>query len=68
MHHLTRGLRSANGNQTGWDEYNRLWEPLMATIPNLMSPGNHDGPFRYGNNFVAPYAQVRSMVADGAVL
>eukprot|EP01102_Stenamoeba_stenopodia_P015769 TRINITY_DN5425_c0_g1_i1.p1 TRINITY_DN5425_c0_g1~~TRINITY_DN5425_c0_g1_i1.p1 ORF type:complete len:512 (+),score=90.16 TRINITY_DN5425_c0_g1_i1:56-1591(+) len=44
----------ATGNQTIWDNYGRLMEPLMAFVPTLMSPGNHDGEYMYGNYYDHP--------------
>ena len=41
----------ANGNQPIWDAYGRDMEPLFARIPALLSPGNHDGEFKYGNTY-----------------
>ena len=43
----------ANGNQPVWDAYSRDMEPLWSTIPALVTPGNHDGEFTFGN----PYEQ-----------
>eukprot|EP00756_Hemistasia_phaeocysticola_P043896 Hpha_TRINITY_DN17478_c0_g1::TRINITY_DN17478_c0_g1_i1::g.85822::m.85822 len=44
----------ANGNQTLWDEFHRVWEPVSRQIPTLYSPGNHDGQWVYGNNYRLP--------------
>lgn len=41
--HIAGDVAYADGNQSGWDEFNRLWEPVFSRVPTLMSPGNHDG-------------------------
>merc|ERR1712023_361884 len=48
------GIAYANGNQTLWDEFHRVWEPVSRKIPTLFSPGNHDGQWVYGNNYKLP--------------
>eukprot|EP01064_Diplonema_japonicum_P003305 TRINITY_DN12149_c0_g1_i1.p1 TRINITY_DN12149_c0_g1~~TRINITY_DN12149_c0_g1_i1.p1 ORF type:complete len:496 (+),score=86.17 TRINITY_DN12149_c0_g1_i1:54-1490(+) len=44
----------AGGNQSIWDDFANLWEPVSSRIPTLVSPGNHDGEFLYGNNYHLP--------------
>lgn len=45
----------ANGNQSVWDDFGRLWEPFTQAVPVLLSPGNHDGGWVYGNNVQLPW-------------
>ena len=26
-------------------------DPLLSSVPGLMSPGNHDGEFEFGNSY-----------------
>jgi len=44
----------ANGNQSMWDVYGRAWEPILSTVPTLVSPGNHDGEWTFGNSYDSP--------------
>ena len=51
---LIGDIAYANGNQSIWDDFCRLWEPLLSSLPGLFSPGNHDGDWVYGNNYNLP--------------
>eukprot|EP01060_Flectonema_neradi_P026421 TRINITY_DN3538_c0_g1_i1.p1 TRINITY_DN3538_c0_g1~~TRINITY_DN3538_c0_g1_i1.p1 ORF type:complete len:503 (+),score=97.07 TRINITY_DN3538_c0_g1_i1:37-1545(+) len=44
----------AAGNASLWDTFDSMWEPLSDTIPTIMSPGNHDGDWLFGNNYNLP--------------
>ena len=47
--HVFGDISYANGNQPVWDGYGRDMDPLFSTVPGLMTPGNHDGEFEFGN-------------------
>eukprot|EP00755_Sulcionema_specki_P037900 Sspe_Gene.109852::Locus_90065_Transcript_1_1_Confidence_1.000_Length_1373::g.109852::m.109852 len=43
-----------DGNQSVWDDFATLWEPVSGAVPTLLSPGNHDGDWVFGNNYNPP--------------
>jgi hypothetical protein len=49
--HVFGDIAYANGNQPVWDGYGRDMDPLLSSVPGLMSPGNHDGEFEFGNSY-----------------
>jgi hypothetical protein len=50
--HLQIGdIAYSGGNQELWDKYALLFEPLASASPVLVSPGNHDGEWIYGNDY-----------------
>lgn len=50
--HLQIGdIAYSGGDQELWDRYGNLWAPLAAASPVLLSPGNHDGEWVYGNDY-----------------
>jgi hypothetical protein len=49
--HQFGDIAYTGGNQSLWDAYLDLCEPLFATTPALVSPGNHDGAYRFGNDY-----------------
>jgi len=48
----------ANGNTANWDEYMQFIEPLAASTPYMVCPGNHETAG--GENFV-PYSNLFAM-------
>ena len=51
---ISGDIAYAAGNASIWNLFDTMWEPISSAIPTILTPGNHDGDWKFGNNYKLP--------------